>query len=335
MAYRTRHVTISMFKASTTAMFRILLLVSVTLSLPGAETRHSQPAVKPAPTKTSAFNKPVFEAYVRHLFVWPQPIQIEIGDPKPSKMLPGFEEVTVHAFQGKASQDEHFFISKDGQKIVRGNVFDAAQNPFKADLDKLKTEFQPSFGTAGAPVVLVEFSDFECSYCREEAKILRSNLLTEYPKQVRLYFMDFPLESVHPWAKAASIAGRCIFRQNPNAFWEYHDWIFEHQSEVTLDNLKSKVLEFAKGKDLDALQLTRCMDTKATEDEVNKTMALGQEVAVGSTPTLYVNGRPLVGATPWTELKRIIDFEIEYQKTAKNAGEDCSCDLKLSTPGLK
>lgn len=305
------------------------------LSLTGAQPRGAAAAAKAAAPKVSAYNKPVFEEYVRHLFVWPQPIQVEIGDPVPSKTLPGFDEVKVHASQGKASQDEHFFISKDGQKIVRGSVFDAAQNPFKADLDKLKTEFQPSFGTAGAPVVLVEFSDFECAFCREEAKILRSNLLTEYPKQVRLYFMDFPLDSVHPWAKAAAIAGRCIFRQNPNAFWDYHDWIFEHQGEIAADNLQSKILDFAKGKDLDVLQLTRCMETKATEAEVDKTMALGQQVSVGSTPTLFINGRPLVGATPWNELKRIIDYEIEYQKTAKNAGEDCGCDLKLATPGLK
>ena len=84
--------------------------------------------------------------------------------------------------------------------MVQGNLYDISQNPFKADLDKLKTDLQPSFGTPGAPVVLVEFSDFECPMCKEEAKILRDNLLTAYPKQVRFYFIVFPLDQIHPWA---------------------------------------------------------------------------------------------------------------------------------------
>ena len=278
--------------------------------------------------KVSAFNKPVFEAYIRHLFVWPQPIQIEIDDPKPGPM-PGYDEVTVHASQGNASSSEVFYVSKDGQ------VFDIAKNPFKSDLDKLKTDFRPSFGTPGAPVVIVEFSDFQCHFCKEEAKVVRENLLKEYPTQVRFYFMDNPLDSVHPWARAAADAGMCVFKQNPSKFWDFHDWIFEHQEEITPDNLHAKVLEFAKAKELDELNLTRCMDTKATDGEVQKTIDEGKAVGVSSTPTVFINGRKLVGAVDWPAMKRIIDYEIEYQKTAKNAGEDCGCDVTLPTPGFK
>ncbi len=99
-------------------------------------------------------------------------------------------------------------------KILQGQVFDIATNPFKKDLDKLKTAFEPSMGTPGADVVMVEFSDFECPYCKEEAAMLRQNLLSAYPKQVRLYFKTFPIESLHPWAKAAAIAAKCVFRQS-------------------------------------------------------------------------------------------------------------------------
>ena len=57
-------------------------------------------------------------------------------------------------------------------------------------------------------MVLVLFSDFQCNFCGKEAQMLRENLLKTYPEQVRLYFKDFPLEKIHPWAKTASIAGR-------------------------------------------------------------------------------------------------------------------------------
>ena len=296
-----------------------------------------KPPLKAAPAATpklSAFSKPVFEDYVRHLYVWPSGIQVEIGDPKPAP-LPGFEEVRVRASQGKASQEEVFYVSKDGRKIVRGQVFDVAQNPFQSDLAKLKTELRPSMGTAGASVVIVEFSDFQCHFCREEAKALRENLLKEFPKDVRLYFMDFPLEAIHPWAKPAALAGQAIFQLKPEAFWDFHDWIFEHQAEITPENLEAKVFEFAKSKNIDPLQLKTAMDSKNVQQAVETSLAMGRDVAVQSTPTLFVNGRKLVGAVEWRELKRIVDYEIEYQKTAKNAGEDCGCEIKLSLPGIK
>src|SRR5579863_8033943 len=256
---------------------RFLPLLVCLLSLPLA-----QPA---DPKKPSALDKPTLEAYVRHLFVWGPQIKVEIADPKPAP-LPEMLEVNVHASAGQATQDELFYVSKDGQHIVRGSIYDVKENPFKADLDKLKTDFQANYGTPGAPVVLVLFSDFECPYCKEEAKMLRTNLLSAFPKEVRLYFTDLPLESIHPWAKPAAIAGRCVFKQNPNAFWDYHDWVYEHQGELTKDNFRDKLLEFAKTKQIDALQLGSCLDTKATEPEVNKSIALSRELRVQSTPTL-------------------------------------------------
>jgi protein-disulfide isomerase len=292
------------------------------------------PVAHPADTKKSALDKATLEAYVRHLNVWGPQIKVEIGDPKPSP-LPGMLEVNVHASAGAASQDQIFYVSKDGQKMVLGAIYDVKENPFKADLDKLKTDLQPSFGTPGAPAVLVLFSDFQCPFCKEEAKVLRTNLLSTYPKQVRLYFKDMPLDQIHPWAKAAAIAGRCVFKQSPTAFWDYHDWIYEHQGDITKENLREKVLEFAKGKQLDALQLGHCMDTRATEAEVDKSVKEAHELHVMSTPTLFVNGRRLPSQVAWPDLRMIIDQEIEYQKTAKNAGEDCGCELKLPAPALK
>ena len=284
--------------------------------------------------KKSALDKAVMEAYVRHLFVMNTDVKVQVSDPKPSQ-LPDFVDVVVHASKGEASADFPFLVSKDGSKILQATIYDINSNPFKAELDKLKTEFQPSLGTPGAPVVIVMFSDFECPYCKTEAAMLRQNLLSAYPTQVRLYFKDFPIESLHPWAKPAAMAGRCVFRQNPSSFWTYFDWIYAHQADITAQNLKDKVMEWAKGdKDIDVLQLGQCMDTKATEAEVDKNLAEGRALEVNATPTLFVNGRRIAQSIEWPNLRGIIDYEIEYQKTAKNAGEDCGCDLKLSTPGL-
>ncbi len=284
-----------------------------------------------ATPQKSALDKATLEAYVRHVMVYGPQIQISVSDPKPSP-LPGFMQVTIHASAGQARQDLLFYVSKDGQKIVQGTVYDVKNNPFKEDLDKLKTDNQPAIGKAGAPVVLVEFTDFQCPYCKQEAQVLRQNLLTAYPNQVRLYFVDHPLEQMHPWAKTAALAGRCVFKQNNDAFWQYHDWMFEHQGEITVDNVKEKILEAVKGKEVDTLQLSRCMESNTTEPELEKEMAMGRALNIESTPTLFINGRRRVGSQDWPTLRTIIDYEIEYQKTAHNAGEDCGCELKL--PGV-
>jgi hypothetical protein len=78
------------------------------------------------------------------------------------------------------------------------------------------------------------------------------------------------------------------------------------------------------------------MEAKATEAEVDRTIAMGKSLEVSATPTIFINGRKISGAVEWADLKRIIDYEIEYQKTAKNAGEDCGCSVNLPMPpGIK
>ncbi len=284
-----------------------------------------------ASAKKSALDKAVMEDYVRHLFVWGPQIQVAIGDPKPSP-IPGFSEVTVTGSASGASQEATFYVSKDGQKLLQGNVYEINSSPFANDLKKLKTEAAPSFGTPGAPIKIVIFSDFECAFCREEAKMLRDNIPGTYPKEVQVLFKDFPLEQIHPWAKAAAIAGRCVMQQKPAAFWDYHDWIYEHQGDIKTETLKDQVFDFAKSKALDTGLLGSCMAMKTTEADVDRSMAEGKALQINSTPTLFLNGRRLVGQQPWPQLKQIIDAEIGYQQShAEKASEKC-CEVTLPSP---
>ncbi|MGB7760426.1 MAG: thioredoxin domain-containing protein, partial [Bryobacteraceae bacterium] len=94
------------------------------------------------------------------------------------------------------------------------------------------------------------------------------------------------------------------------------------------------VMEWAKGQSqIDGMKLGQCMENKLTEAEVDKTVAQARDLGINSTPTLFVNGRRIESSIDWTSLKIIIDYEIEYQKTAHNAGDDCGCELKLNLPG--
>jgi protein-disulfide isomerase len=309
-----------------------LLSITIALCLAPSGPAQNAPSPAAAAAKKSAFDKPTLEAYARHLWVLGPDFKVTAGDPKPSEQLPGFKEVAIHLVQGAGSQDITLLVSADGSRIVQGSIYNVNFNPFKPDLDKLKTEFQPSQGTAGASVVLVEFSDMQCPHCKVQADLLKENLLKTYPTQVRFYYLDYPLVQIHPWAKAASMAGRCVFHADPVAFWDYHDWVFAHQESLTPETLKGQVMEWAKGqKGVDALQLSRCIDDKATEKEIDANMAQARELGIDGTPTLFINGRRIPAGTDWASMKRVIDFELEYQKTAKNAGEDCGCETKLDT----
>ncbi len=284
-----------------------------------------------ASNKKSTFDRAAVGEYVKTIEMWPKDLELKIGDPKPSAYLPGFQEFTVGAiYQGNEVLQRQYYMSADGQRFVQGNVFMLSKHPFQRNIDKLKTDLMPSFGTPGAPVTLVVFSDFQCPFCREEAKTIREQLPKEFPSEVRIYYKEFPLTSIHPWAMKSAVAGRCVFRANPEAFWDYHDWIFDKQAEITAENVTSKILEWAGVKGLDALALTRCMETSATEPEVRKNMAEGLSLGVDRTPTMFLNGRPLEGMQ-WEQLKARIAFELGYQKTAKNAGEKC-CEVTI--PGV-
>lgn len=288
-------------------------------------------AQTPAPggKKKSFFDKPTMEAYVRHLFVWPSQITVTVSDPRPSA-VDGMQEVVVTGSMGAASQATSFFVSRNGEQVIQGTAFDVKNNPFKANLDKLKTAFTPSFGAKeSAPVVVVLFSDFQCPHCREEAKMIRANLAQTFPKEVKTYFKDFPIEQIHDWAKPAAIAGRCVYREDQDKFWAFHDWIFDEQEKMGLPAFRGRFEAFLADKKIAVAPVLKCFDSKATEADVNKSYAEGQALGVNSTPTLFLNGRKLAGNLSWPQLKQIIEFEIEYQKTAKNAGENCGCELTL------
>jgi protein-disulfide isomerase len=296
-------------------MPRAVLPVLALLTLGGAvlAQKSAQPP-HPAAGRGPSVDKPALELYLRRLELWPPQVNVRIDDPKP--FVRGLYEVNVHLSAGAATKDMIYYVSEDGQKVLRGTAHDLKRSPFQADLDLIKISNAPGFGPANAPLTLVVYSDFECPLCREEAKSLREHVPKEFPNEVRVVFKNFPLDSIHPWARSAASAGRCVFQQNAAAFWDFHDWIYDKQGEINGENLRSKVLDWAKTKGLDGLGLTHCIDTRATEAEVNAEVAESKALNVDATPTAFLNGRRLVGQIPWDNLAAIIKLELQF--TAAN-----------------
>ena len=93
-------------------------------------------------------DKVKLESYLRRLEAWPPIINVKIDDPKPSAEIPGFYDVGVHLSYNQQHLDQSYFVSRDGQKIFKGDVFDLSKSPFQGNLDKIKTDKQPSYGAA-------------------------------------------------------------------------------------------------------------------------------------------------------------------------------------------
>lgn len=152
----------------------------------------------------------------------------------------------------------------------------------------LVPDISPALGGKAAPVTIVEFSDFECPYCKRMSEVLTKEAGTG---QVRLVFKHYPLP-IHSWAEAAAKVAACAASQNASAFWKLHDYLFEHQSDLTRENLRDRVLSFAKLRDsgLRLAEFTGCIDTDASNSLVDRDVQLGQRLGVHATPTFFVNG---------------------------------------------
>ena len=293
-------------------------------------------AVVPMFAQTKAtIDKAAIEAYLRHAELWVPQVTVSIDDPKPSAYLPGFSELAVHLSYNGQSKDEHYYISQNGQSIIKGEVYTLGKSPFQSNLDQIKLDGQPNYGKAGAPVTIVVYGDFQCPVCKVEADVMRKNLVQNFPDKVQVYFKDFPLESIHPWARAASDEGRCIYQQDPQAFWKFHDWIYENQEGITPETLNSKVMTWAGTAGVDSIQLGRCVDGKAADKEVAQNIAEGRAMGLNATPTLFINGRKFEGAIEWPIMQQLVQLEIEHQaSTAKTTAkaDDTKCERLAWSP---
>jgi protein-disulfide isomerase len=277
----------------------------------------------------TGLDKATLEAYLRHVELWQPAVSVKIDEAKDSKDLPGFLDVTIHiTFNNVTYPEQHYYMSKDGKKVFRADVYDINKNPFQSNLDKLDVKGAPSLGPANAPVTLVIFSDFQCPLCKQEADVIHKQLTAAFPDKVRIYFRDFPLESLHNWARAAADAGRCVNKLKPEAFWDFHDWMYDNQSYIGLDNIGSKLQEFATSKNIDGMQFSRCIESKATDPEVAASMKIGQSLTINATPTIFINGRKLEGAVPFDTLQALIKMEIDHEATVK-AAEDACCTVQI------
>ena len=175
-------------------------------------------------------------------------------------------------------------------------------------------EGRPYMGAADAPVVLVEFSDFQCPFCRSFYNDAYKQIKSEYVEtgKVKFVYRHFPLNNIHPAAQKAAEASECALDQG--LFWEMHNKLFDEQNALgggtvafSTDDIKAWAAEIGG---LDVAAFNGCLDSGKKEEIVAADFQDGVDAGVRGTPTIFINGQPVVGAQPFSSFQAVIDAEL-------------------------
>ena len=290
--------------------FAISVLLSVTV-LAAAQQKHTTATHPPTSAKSSdnATNLPSedeINGFLHETFGYNPQLTWKIVDVKPAEAK-GLTQVDVQISSPEGQGGQRFFVTEDGKHAVVGDIIPFGKHPFQAArLTLQKKASGPARGPASAPVMIVEFSDLQCPHCKEANPTIE-RLLKEDPN-VRFVSQNFPLPS-HNWAEKAAEYADCVGRASNDAYWKFVDSVFAAQEQITADNADDKLKGIADSSGVNGSDIAACAAKPDTQARVEASIQLGKDLAVNSTPTLFVNGRPVgVASNNYDALKQLVDF---------------------------
>ena len=203
------------------------------------------------------------------------------------------------------------FVSASGQYLILdvtgGGIYDSTIDPHKEAMAKISLEDIPIKGAEDASVTVVEYSDFQCPFCKR-GKDMIPEILKQYDGKVKIAYKQLPLRN-HNWAKPAAIASICAYQQGNDKFWEFHDMVFDNQKEIKLETSEEIFKGYAKDLGLDPKKFDACLVDEKVAARVDSEVEEAISIGVQSTPTFVVNGMIVQGANP-DGLKSAIDLKL-------------------------
>ena len=253
------------------------------------------------------------EQQVRIFYTIPPNVKVVLGPTKPSEFT-GYDALTITFDGGDKKKTYDFLLAKDGKTLLRMTKLDLSKDPFAEIMKKIDVNGRPTRGNSQAKVVAVNYDDFECPFCSRMHQTLFPTLLKEYGDRVVFIYKDFPLAEIHPWATHAAVNANCLAAQNPDAYWDFADYMHANQKEVNFE--KSHDGQFAlldriamaqgQKHNLDAARLQACIKAQQ-DDRIKASVHEGEDLGVEATPTMFINGEKVDGALPIDELRVVLD----------------------------
>lgn len=209
----------------------------------------------------------------------------------PEKTRDGLLNVTLY------QTTEHGRVPIEGEVDPAGTVFfighfhslgaDYVQSRLK--LFQSLIDNSPATGAAKPAVTVIEFSDFECPSCQHASKYIEP-ILEKYGSRVRYVRFDFPLIQLHPWAFSAAMAGRAIYLQKPDAFWDFKKEVYANQDKLSAFTFDDFARGFAQGHELDLKKYDADITSPAVKKSILDGIGLAFANDIRATPTYVVNG---------------------------------------------
>jgi protein-disulfide isomerase len=233
--------------------------------------------------------------YVQKKYKTPPSVHLQIAE---VSLVKGscFRKLEFTAQEPQASFRLDLFASPDLRFLAR-EVMDSNGDPIAEEKQRAEALYAglthgdfPTRGKTNAPVTLAVFSDFQCPYCSRFAAIV-TDLAPEEAAKVRLVFRHLPLP-MHSWARPAAEATACAQEQGDSYFWGLHDFLFDHQKEITRDNILQKLAEAEKSvSGFDQGKFAACVIERKTAAQVERDISFAQEHGINATPTVFLNGQ--------------------------------------------
>jgi len=183
----------------------------------------------------------------------------------------------------------------------------------KEEINRL-AQGQPVLGDPKAPVTLIEFGDFKCPVCKRFEETVFPSLKKEYidTGKVKMAFLN--MQFIGPDSVTAGIAGESIYRQNPQAFWQFYDAIYRNQQDeyviwATPEFLVQLAKQHVSG--IDVKRLEQDIRTRKYESDVQRDMDSGKKLGINSVPTIYVNGKKVENPLDYNQLKQALDQALQ------------------------
>jgi protein-disulfide isomerase len=250
---------------------------------------------------------------MQQTFGYEPQVSWKISSIKPAP-VPGLAQVDVILASPQGQQISRFYVTADGEHAVIGDIIPFGARPFdpvKKILEKGITG--PSRGPKDAAVTIVEFGDLQCPACKAAQPAIEALVAAE-PK-ARFVFQNFPLE-MHNWAAKGAAYADCVGIASNEAFWKFVAKTYETQADITAENADEKLTALADGAGVKGADIAACANTPVTKAHVDASLALGKEVNVTGTPTLFINGRSVgnISQVPTESLKGLVDFAAKDAK---------------------
>lgn len=215
----------------------------------------------------------------------------------------------LHAQQGNMQNMDQQFLQMMQMKAQQAEREEEFKNPKKPKLDAARA----TVGSKSLPIQLIEYSDFQCPYCRKGADIVKE-LKEKYKGKIFFQFKHLPLP-FHPYAMNAAKAFEAIALQSKEKAYKFHDAIFANQEGLGKGD--SFLFETAKSLGADVEKMKKAMDSDQVKKRIEEDMEEAKKFGIQGTPGFIVMGVTVKGAYPKEEFIGIINKKLASKKSGK------------------